>query len=222
MFLERAKIGYICWLCSADTKTFSSDSEYELCERCDATWQSGATARTIEARLFENRLLLEDDPSELIPTTDLKIKVLTLECYLEFIDWLNVHAGKGKWRFTVDPTKEIINNKGRSTFHVQLFVPYKQLPKDYKSKWGENVQLVNFSHMSKNGQDFRYSDDFEGEPGGIFKREKHNHPTRKKHKPVPPEGFIPKERSERAVMWRQLNGVDEDDLDLLDEMYGLD
>lgn len=160
MFLERAKIGYVCWLCAKDTLDFVSDSELELCESCDKAY-SNDYRRKVEERLRENELFIEDDPGDLIPTVDLKIRVRSFKALLGFIDYLNLRAGKGKWALPINPVKEMANNNGRTTFHIKLFVPYKKLGMEYKILWADQLELVAFSHQSRNSEDYRYAGGYE-------------------------------------------------------------
>lgn len=159
MFLEKAKIGYVCWLCSKDTLDFHSDTDMELCEECDAKHKVDYKYQ-VAMKLHENELFIRDADTDLIPTVDLKIKILNFKALLGFIEWLNTNTGKTGWRITVNPVKEMANNNGRTTCHFQLFVPYKDLNKEYKTLWGESIQLVGFPHMSKHGEDFRYKHDY--------------------------------------------------------------
>lgn len=159
MFLERAKIGYVCWLCSKDTLNFQSDTDMELCEECDAKHKVDYKYQ-VAMKLHENELFIRDAEVDLIPRVDLKIKILNFKSLLGFINWLNTNAGKTGWRMTANPVKEMANNHGRTTSHFHLFVPYKDISKEYKTLWGDNIVLVGFSHMAKDGKDFRYKEDY--------------------------------------------------------------
>lgn len=160
MFLQRAKIGYVCWMCSKDTLNFESDTELELCAACDTAYLNDYR-RQVEERLRENTVRIEDDEGDLIATADLKIRIRSFKVLLSFIDWLNEHVGKGKWVMPINPVKEMINNNGRTTTHFQLFVPYKSVSMEWKSKWGEELELVSWSGMPKNTEDYRYKGGYE-------------------------------------------------------------